>query len=155
MSYKSHTFAFHSKLYILITFHKEEIEFDLPDQKNLIDWLSAIAKKEEKTITQLSYIFCSDNYLLDINKTYLNHDYYTDIITFPYKQGNEIESDIFISVDRVRDNAKEYQTTFKLELLRVIAHGLLHMVGYGDKTDDDQIKMTEMENECLKLWGTI
>jgi rRNA maturation RNase YbeY len=135
-----------------ITFHKEEIEFDLPAEEKLSEWLLDIVKRENKIITQLSYIFCSDEFLLEINKTYLNHDYYTDIITFPYKQGHEIESDIFISVDRVKDNAKEYKTTFEAELLRVIAHGLLHMLGYGDKTEEDQDKMTEMENQCLVLW---
>ena len=136
-----------------ITFHKEEIEFDLPAEEKLTAWLLDIVNKEEKTITQLSYIFCSDEYLLEINKTYLNHDYYTDIITFPYKQGHEIESDIFISIDRIRENAIEYDTTFELELLRVIAHGLLHMSGYGDKTEEDQEKMTEMENQCLDMWS--
>ncbi len=137
-----------------ITFHKEKIEVDLPEEEKLTSWLFDIASKEEKQISQLSYIFCSDDYLLEINKTYLNHDYYTDIITFPYKQGHEIESDIFISVDRVRDNAKEYNTTFESELLRVIAHGLLHMAGYGDKTEEDQDKMTEMENQCLEMWNS-
>ena len=136
-----------------ITFHKEEIEFDLPGEGKLNTWLLDIVRKEKKTITQLSYIFCSDDYLLEINKTYLNHDYYTDIITFPYKQGHEIESDIFISVDRVRENAMEYNTTFESELLRVVAHGLLHMAGYGDKTEEDQDKMTEMEDQCLKMWN--
>ncbi len=135
-----------------ITFHKEEIEFELPEEEKLVEWLGEIATKENKTISLLTYIFCSDEYILDINKTYLNHDYYTDIITFPYKQGHEIESDIFISVDTVRTNAIEYDTTFNKELLRVIAHGLLHMLGYGDKTDEDQAKMTEMEDMCLELW---
>ena len=135
-----------------IAFHKEEIEFDLPAEEKLTAWLLDIANKEGKRISQLSFIFCSDDYLLEINKTYLNHDYYTDIITFPYKQGHEIESDIFISVDRVKDNAKEYKTTFESELLRVISHGLLHMTGYGDKSEEDQNKMTEMENKCLVLW---
>jgi rRNA maturation RNase YbeY len=135
-----------------ITYHKEELEIDLPADEKLTSWLLDIASKEEKRISQLSYIFCTDDYLLEINKTYLNHDYYTDIITFPYKQGYEIESDIFISVDRVKENAKEYKTTFETELLRVIAHGLLHMLGYSDKTEEDQDKMTEKENQCLVLW---
>lgn len=137
-----------------ITFHKEEIEFELPAEDKLTEWLFDIVKKENKIITQLSYIFCSDEYLLGINKEYLNHDFYTDIITFPYKQGHEIESDIFISVDRVRENAVEFDTTFESELLRVIAHGLLHMSGYSDKTEGDQDKMTEMENQSLAMWKT-
>ncbi len=137
-----------------ITFHKEEIEFALPAEEKITAWLLDIVKKENKTITQLTYIFCSDEYLLGINKEYLNHDYYTDIITFPYKQGHEIESDIFISVDRVRENAVEFDTTFESELLRVIAHGLLHMAGYSDKTEGDQDKMTEMENQSLVMWNS-
>ncbi len=135
-----------------ISFHKEEIEFELPAEDHLEQWLTAIAKKEKKTIIQLSYIFCSDQYLLEINKTYLGHDYYTDIITFPYKQDREVESDIFISIDRIRENAIEYKTTFQQELLRVIVHGLLHMLGYGDKTEEDQIEMTKMEDHSISLW---
>jgi len=146
------TLTLNLQLVMAINFHKENVEFDLPEEHKLSEWLNNIVAKEQKTITQLSFIFCSDDYLLEINKTYLKHDYYTDIITFPYKQGHEIESDIFISVDRVRENAAEYKTTFEAELLRVIAHGLLHMAGYGDKTDDDQIKMTEMENQSLEMW---
>lgn len=137
-----------------ISFHKEEIDFDLPSEEKLVRWLEDLADNESKTIIQVSYIFCSDEYLLQINKEYLNHDYYTDIITFPYKQNNDIESDIFISVDRVRDNAASYKTTFDQELLRVIVHGLLHMVGYGDKTEDDQKKMTEMENLYISRWNS-
>lgn len=135
-----------------ISFHKEEIEFDLPDEDKLSEWLNHIATKEGKQISLLCYIFCSDDYLLEINRTYLNHDYYTDIITFPYKQGHEIESDVFISVDTVRSNAIEYDTTFEQELLRVVVHGLLHMIGYGDKSEQDQEKMSAKENACLALW---
>lgn len=135
-----------------ITFHKEEIEFDLPDNNRLADWLHLIAYKNGKILDKVAYIFCSDEYLLEINKTYLDHDYYTDIITFPYRQGKEIESDIFISVDRVIDNSKEFNSTFNEELLRVIAHGILHLIGFRDKTDEDQIEMTKMENECLEKW---
>jgi len=135
-----------------ISFHKEEIEFELPAEEALMSWLTKMAEEAGCTISSLCYIFCSDEYLLNINKSYLKHDYYTDIITFPYKQGKEIESDIFISIDRVRDNAESYNTTFDQELLRVVAHGLLHMVGYGDKTESEQAEMTKMENEALALW---
>jgi len=135
-----------------ISFHKEQIEFQLPPEEHLTQWLSGIAHDADCVISQISYIFCSDEYLLDINKTYLDHDYYTDIITFPYKQGKEIESDIFISIDRIKENAQSYGVTFDDELLRVIAHGVLHMVGYGDKTDEQQIEMTKMENQALDSW---
>ncbi|MDF1698535.1 MAG: rRNA maturation RNase YbeY [Saprospiraceae bacterium] len=133
-----------------ITFHKEAIEFELPDEDRLKDWLVDIVTEEEKMISQLSYIFCSDEYLLEINKTYLNHDYYTDIITFPYKQGKTIESDIFISIDRVKDNAEKYNTSFQKELLRVIAHGVLHLVGYKDKTEEEQKEMRSKEDWAIE-----
>lgn len=135
-----------------ISFHKEEIEVDLPKDEQLVSWLTQIANNEGKTISQLTYIFCSDDYLLEINKTYLDHDYYTDIITFPYRQGTEIESDIFISVDRVVENAYTHQVDHQTELLRVMSHGLLHLIGYGDKTEADQRKMTGAEDRCLQLW---
>lgn len=135
-----------------ITFHEEEIASNIPPEGKIRKWLDQIAGSEGKVISQINYIFCTDEYLLAINKTYLDHDYYTDIITFPYKQGREIESDIFISIDRVADNAKDYGVSADTELLRVMAHGLLHLMGYGDKTDEDQAKMTEAENKCLDMW---
>ena len=133
-----------------IHFHKEEIEFELPNEELLSKWLEKIAETENKKITQITYIFCSDDYLLQINKEYLNHDYYTDIITFPYKQSLEIESDIFISIDRVLENAKTFESTFNNELLRVMSHGLLHLVGYKDKTDEEQTIMREKENWAME-----
>lgn len=135
-----------------ISYHKEEIEFSLPAEELLSNWLEQLADSRGKKITQLTYIFCSDDYLLEINKTYLNHDFYTDIITFPYKQANEIESDVFISIDRVKENADAYKTTFEKELLRVIAHGLLHLMGYKDKTADEQKEMTKMENWAIETF---
>ena len=137
-----------------ITFHKEEIEFELPDEHKLMDWLHQVAGSQKKEITQLTYIFCSDEYLLDINKKYLNHDYYTDIITFPYKEGKSIESDVFISIDRIHDNAKSYQVTFKQELLRVIAHGLLHLLGFKDKSKDEKDEMRKMENWAIEKFNS-
>ena len=89
--------------------------------------------------------------MLTINKEYLNHDYYTDIITFDYTENGIISGDIFISLDRIRDHAKEYEVTFENELYRVIAHGVLHLIGYNDKTEEDQDLMTEKENESLAL----
>ena len=85
-----------------ISYHKEEVDFGLPEETQLTEWLEKIASEMDRKITSISYVFCSDEYLLNINKEYLNHDYYTDIITFPYKQGEEIESDIFISIDRIK-----------------------------------------------------
>lgn len=132
-----------------ITFHKENVDFELPKEENLTNWLESIADSEEKKLSELTYVFCSDDYLLNINRQYLNHDYYTDIITFPYKQGKEIESDIFISIDRVKENAIEFNSTFKQEILRVIAHGLLHLMGYKDHTEEDKKVMREKENWAI------
>ena len=109
-------------------------------------WLIKVAKAEKKTVKLLNYIFCSDEYLLDINVKYLGHDYYTDIITFPYQQDQFIESDLYLSIDRIEDNAKEYGETFDNELLRVMVHGLLHLMGYGDKTEEDTRIMREKED---------
>ena len=133
----------------MITYHKEEIEFELPDEERLSEWLIQLCGEEGKTLVQLSYIFCSDEYLLNINKEYLDHDYFTDIITFPYKQDKEIESDIFISIDRVKENAQNFGVTFEKELLRVMSHGLLHLMGYGDKTEKEKKKMRMKENEAV------
>ena len=135
-----------------IVFHKEEIEVHLPMEKQLMQWLKGVAETEGKQIKQMNYIFCDDEYLLEINKQYLNHDFYTDIITFPYKQGHEIESDIFISVDRVRENAVLYKTDFDRELLRVIAHGLLHLMGYKDKTEEEEKTMREKEDWAIEMF---
>ena len=136
----------------MITYHKEEIEFDLPDEEKLSEWLFRLCGKEDRNLIELSYIFCSDEYLLKINKEYLNHDYYTDIITFPYKQGKEIESDIFISIDRVEENARQFDVTFEQELLRVMSHGLLHLMGYGDKTVEEKKEMRKKENEAVDMF---
>jgi probable rRNA maturation factor len=102
-----------------------------------IQWLQGVADEEGRSLTLLTYVFCSDEYLLDVNITYLGHDYYTDIITFPYKEGTEIESDLYISIDRVAENAIDYEVTFENELRRVMVHGLLHLIGYGDKTEEE------------------
>ena len=134
-----------------ITFHLADLS-EHPFAENedkYINWLSNVAKSEHKTISSLTYIFCSDEYLLDINIKYLGHDYYTDIITFPYKEGNDIESDMYISIDRVKENAIEFGETFENELCRVMVHGLLHLIGYGDKNDDEIKIMRQKEEEYL------
>lgn len=132
-----------------ITYHKEEVEFQLPDEDKLSAWLESISDSEQKSISQISYVYCSDDYLLNINKEYLNHDFYTDIITFPYKQGKEIESDIFISIERVKENAKTFKSPFERELLRVMAHGVLHLCGYKDKTEAENLKMRDKEDWAI------
>lgn len=134
----------------MIYTHSEDIEFKYPDGTKLGQWLTDVATSEGKTIGEINIIFCSDDYLLELNKQYLNHDYYTDVITFDYSQDQIISGDIFISIDRVRDNAHTYQQTFEDELNRVIVHGVLHLIGYKDKTDQEQKLMRQKEDFYLK-----
>lgn len=108
-----------------------------------------LIEEENQETGNISVIFCSDEYLLEMNKTHLNHDYYTDIITFNYVDGNLISGDLFISVDRVKENAVKFDVSFNEELYRVILHGVLHLVGYNDKTDEEKKVMREKENYYL------
>ena len=115
-------------------------------EKEFVIWLENVAKDESKNISFLTYIFCSDEFLLDINIQHLGHDQYTDIITFPYKEGDDIESDLYISIERVKENAYDYEVTFDEELKRVMVHGLLHLLGYSDKSEEDVRIMREKED---------
>lgn len=134
-----------------ISFDSEAISFEL-EQPNLVkDWIQNTIVKEGKTAGEISYIFCSDEYLHKINLEHLQHDTLTDIITFNYCEDDLINSDIFISVDRVRDNAETFKTTFEDELSRVMIHGVLHLIGYDDKTDDDKVLMRSKEDFYLTL----
>lgn len=126
-----------------------ETNFELQDQEVYRDWIAACVDKEGSKIGSVNVIFCSDDYLLDINRNHLDHDYYTDIITFDYSDENELNGDVFISIDRVADHAFEFDTTFGKELARVIIHGFLHLLGYNDKTDEEQAQMTAKEDECI------
>lgn len=135
-----------------IHFFNESIPFKLQQQRKLKNWLKILAKEKNHKIEQINYIFCSDEYLLALNMTYLNHNTYTDIITFDQSETiNEIEADIYISIDRVRENAQTLETSFNSELFRVISHGLLHLCGYKDKTKTDKNKMRSEEESALKL----
>ncbi len=116
----------------------------------MVEGIKYLVNNELKTLGNLSVIFCSDAYLLDINKQYLNHDYYTDIITFDYVEESVISGDLFISIDRISENAGEFSTSIIKELYRVVFHGVLHLVGYNDKTDTEQTLMTEKENYYLR-----
>ena len=136
-----------------IYFFKEDCIFDLRKLKKHKSWINQLASSYEYEIIELNYIFCSDEYLHKINLEYLNHDTYTDIITFDLQEGkdNSIESDIFISIDRITDNANHLNITFMEELTRVMAHGLLHLIGFKDKTESDKINMRLAENKALEL----
>ncbi|GGF28116.1 rRNA maturation RNase YbeY [Echinicola rosea] len=136
-----------------INFFQEDLQYNL-QQKNLTKrWLRALAKSEGFKITDLNYIFCSDEYLYQINVDYLDHDTYTDIITFDNSEKeNLLEGDIFISIERIVDNAKtQNQDTYK-ETIRVISHGLLHLCGYKDKTEEEAQLMRSKEDESIKLF---
>jgi rRNA maturation RNase YbeY len=134
------------------SFHKENTTFRFSDKNLIINWLDNCLRKEKKISGEMNFIFCSDKYLLKINQEYLQHDYYTDIITFDYTQKNLVSGDIYISIDRVKENANTYKVSFQNELLRVIVHGVLHLCGYKDKTKAHARLMREKEDYYLSLW---
>ena len=129
-----------------------ETEFQLDNETRYEEWLSAVIVSEGKKEGEISYIFCDDDYLLEINKQYLDHDTLTDIISFDYTMGNEISGDIFISVERVKDNAVDFNVSFEEELRRVMAHGVLHYCGYKDKTEADEQLMRTKEEEKIAMF---
>jgi len=131
--------------------YESEVSLPLAEEK-FSPWISAIISSENKSEGEISYIFCDDQYLLDINQQYLQHDTYTDIITFDYVVGNEINGDVFISLERVQENAAVYKVNYLEELLRVMSHGVLHLCGYKDKTDADVAIMRQKEDEKIKLF---
>ena len=133
-----------------IEFFFEDISTFEIDQQFAVQQIIQLINEENKATGEISVIFCSDEYLLEMNKTHLNHDYYTDIITFNYVDNDLISGDLFISVDRVKENAGKYDVHFFKELYRVILHGVLHLVGYNDKTDDEKKLMREKENFYLR-----
>lgn len=135
-----------------IHFHLEMDGFILRNPEHSKNWLKSVISNEKKEVSALNYIFCSDEYLLEINREYLDHDFYTDIISFPLKS-DPIEGDIFISVERVLENAKEYQVESNQELHRVMVHGLLHFLGYDDHEEKDILQMREKEDFYLKEWN--
>ncbi|HKO76256.1 MAG TPA: rRNA maturation RNase YbeY [Flavobacterium sp.] len=135
----------------MINFNYES-EFILDNEEAIATWLSAVIVSEKKTEGEINYIFCDDEYLHKINVEYLNHDTLTDIISFDYTMGNEIGGDIFVSVERVLDNSKDYNTSFEDELKRVLVHGVLHYCGYKDKSEEDEALMRSKENEKLVMF---
>lgn len=139
-----------------IFFHSESTDFSLePDAvERLSHWMGSVAEKHQTTIQLLNIVFCSDDYLYQMNVDYLDHDTYTDIITFPYsdpESGAPIAGDLFISVDRVRENATTFSVSFEEELFRVMIHGVLHLLGFGDKTPEEATIIRQKENESLQL----
>ena len=135
-----------------IHFFTEDIDFELQHFAKIINWITQVVEANMFKLRQLNYIICSDNYLLNINRNYLSHDYLTDIITFDNSDdASTIEADIFISLERVRENALSLRTSVDMELHRVIIHGVLHLLGWDDKSEDLKLKMREKEEACLSL----
>jgi len=133
----------------LVTFDFADLEYEFKyPEEDIKKWLLEISFRERAEVALLEYIFCTDEYLLEINKEYLEHDYYTDIITFPL-QVSPLEGTVFISIERVKENAVLYSSTMSDELHRVMAHGLLHLLGHNDKTDEEKKNMRDQENQCL------
>lgn len=139
----------------MVSFYTEDIDFLFKKKRLTSKWIKVVAESEHKKAGNISIIFCSDKYELNINLTYLGHDYYTDVITFDYCEDNIISGDLFISIDTVRDNASYYGSTFEDELDRVIIHGVLHLIGYDDHTDDEQKVMRDKENQYLGIRSSL
>ncbi|MCR5243598.1 MAG: rRNA maturation RNase YbeY [Bacteroidales bacterium] len=135
----------------MVRYFFEDTDFVFKPKKINNLWLKTVAESEIRKLGQVNIIFCSDNYILDINQKYLQHDYFTDIITFDYCENDTLSGDLFISVDSVRENALFYKTEFTDELNRVIVHGLLHLIGYDDHSDEDIKVMRSKENYYLEL----
>ena len=136
-----------------INFLTEDIDFGIDDSSTIENWIKQTIESERptKSIGDINIVFTSDEYLLKINKEYLNHDFYTDIITFDYNSDSTISGDLLISIERIKENAKKFSATFKTELHRVIIHGILHLLGYQDKLEEHKEQMTNKENFYLEL----
>ena len=135
----------------MISYYFKNTDFLFRSKTITSRWLRLVAESEIRRIGDISIIFCSDNYILEVNQKYLNHDYFTDIITFDYCEGERLSGDLFISVDTVRENSIEYGTDFNDELNRVIVHGVLHLIGYDDHSDEDIAIMRKKEDYYLSL----
>jgi len=137
-----------------ISFHSEGVSIKTPSKRLLKAWIKEFVSNHGKKVGELAFIFCSDEKILEVNQNFLQHDYYTDIITFDYCVNNLVSGDIFISVERVMENAILQNTEYKQELLRVLAHGVLHLIGFQDKSPKKKKEMTLNEDLCIQLFFT-
>ncbi len=137
-----------------ISFNNEGVTTKTPSKRLLKAWIKEFASIHGKKVGELAFIFCSDEKILEVNQNFLQHDYYTDIITFDYCEGEIVSGDIFISVERVAENATSHNVEYKEELLRVLAHGVLHLIGFQDKSPKKKKEMTENEDLCISLFLT-
>lgn len=134
-----------------ILYQAEGVKLPSIKKRKITDWIKTVAASYQKTTGEIAFIFCSDDKILEINNQYLQHDYYTDIITFDYSEGDTISGDIFISLDTVKSNSEQYKTDYNDELNRIIIHGILHLCGIDDKGPGEREHMTECENKALKM----
>lgn len=134
-----------------INFYSEN-DFVLADHRKYEKWIERVIASEERKLEEISYIFCDDEYLLNLNEEFLKHDTYTDIITFDYSVGKILQGDIYISTERVKENSDEFNVSFEEELRRVIIHGVLHLCGYKDKTKEQSLLMRQKEEEKMELF---
>ena len=139
----------------MITFNIEDADPKLKNKRLLKSWIAKVADSYGLKTGDLAYVFCSDDRILEVNKEFLQHDYYTDIITFDYCEGDTISGDMYISVDTVRTTSELYSTSFINEMHRVIIHGVLHLCGLKDKAPDDEKKMREAEAKALAMWDEL
>ena len=135
----------------MINYHYK-IDFKLTDESKYTDWVASVIAKEGRVLGQIDYVFCTDKYLLGLNQKYLDCNNYTDIITFDYALNNIVSADIFISIERLRENSEKFKVAFKNEVLRVMVHGVLHLLGYKDKSKKDTQRMREKENKTIELF---
>lgn len=134
-----------------IIYQAEGVKIPKIKKREVSNWIKAVAATYHKKVGDVAYIFCSDHKILEVNNQYLQHDYYTDIITFDYTQKDTISGDLFISLDTVKSNSEQFNTDYNEELHRIIIHGILHLCGINDKSDAERKHMTECENEALAL----
>ena len=134
-----------------IKYYSEDIPFPKLKRREITRWINNVIDSEGKNSGDISFVFCSDAYLLEINRKFLSHNYYTDIVTFDYVVGDLISGDIFISIERIAENSVKFHTTLDNELRRVLVHGVLHLIGYKDKNEDDKLEMTSKEDYYIKV----
>lgn len=138
-----------------VRFAAQSGDFEVPEAQKVKKWVAEVVKRRDRQVGNINYLFCDDEYLLQVNMQYLQHDTYTDIITFDYVAGGLISGDIMISTERVGENAAKYGVPFERELHRVIIHGVLHLLGQGDKSDDEAREMRRQEDKALALWDAL
>lgn len=137
-----------------ISFYNDGVRAKTPSKRLLKAWIKEFVSNHGKKVGELAFVFCSDDKILEVNQGFLQHDYYTDIITFDYCEGEIISGDIFISVERVLENASLHQVNYTTELLRVLSHGVLHLIGFQDKEEKKKVEMTRNEDLCMSLFFT-